>query len=207
MTDTDVVSDATVCGTDRSFELGGESVDQPSHVANFTTIDFNTMWTTLGYDHMVKSDMLAAESDERKETTETLPIFASKVGQLLPAWSDLFKEVPSGNKWRKDALGGAIKIKNASKSLAEVSTEHADLQKSIGDSEASGVEEGAGSAQVVSTDGTHKATDQATQVLSKCQAAFRDAVLGLLEVSFPVDEGITAQDFADADATAAAMDR
>merc|ERR1712232_1321312 len=53
------------------------------------------------------------------------------------------------------------------------------------------------------TDSTPKLAD----LLIECQSIFRDIVLGLLDVSFPVDESITNNDFKDTDAASAAMRR
>eukprot|EP00041_Stephanoeca_diplocostata_P022628 m.541867 g.541867 ORF g.541867 m.541867 type:complete len:521 (-) comp22113_c1_seq6:1378-2940(-) len=175
---------------------------QPRAVATFEKIDFSTMWSTLGYGDIVKEDIC-----EQTSTMETLPTFASRVDQLLPAWVDLFKAVPSGSKWRKDALGGAIKIKTASKILAEISKDQVDGAKTAHVAEVSDTDGGASGAEVECSSGAQSPQDPVTKQLSECQSAFRDSVLGLLEVSFPVDESITAQDFKDADAAADAMDR
>lgn len=119
--------------------------------------------------------------------------FIESVLSHLQQWSNLFDLVPKEHELRKDALGGALKMKQAAKRFEKVA---ASLVGTDGDAGYPNVDSTSKDAQEPSTSGSISAA--LTDSLIELQAAFHDMVYGLLRVSFPVDEFISSGDFKDA---------
>lgn len=123
--------------------------------------------------------------------------FVTRVESHVKEWGQLFMKVPNEHERRKEALGGALKLKSAAKQLEKVT---ASLSDTKGDT-VNGSEETTSETKEVD------ATSNLADSLFDVQAAFHEIVLGYLEVSFPVDELIVNDEFKDSDAISVTKSR
>lgn len=126
--------------------------------------------------------------------------FVEAVNCNVPEWGQLFTQVPKDHERRKDALGGAVKIKSAAKRFEKITS------GLVGDMEATG-EDCAGTADDIQSASSASVKPTLAASLTECQGVFHEIVLGLLEVSFPVHESIRNNEFKDSDAVSAACTR
>ena len=107
----------------------------------------------------------------------------------IAEWGEIFGEIPSDHKKRKDALGGALKMKKAAKQLEAIAA-------AGGEAAAAGGEGGEGDA-----------AEARTAQLMTCQTALQDCAHGLLDLSYPTEESLSDANFADRAAVELAMRR
>mmetsp|Transcript_543 Transcript_543/g.1580 ORF Transcript_543/g.1580 Transcript_543/m.1580 type:complete len:539 (+) Transcript_543:100-1716(+) len=141
--------------------------------------------------------------------------FTETMRQLAESWAALFKEIPASSEARKDALKGALMIKQAGKALDAIEP------AAVGGSSvpaATGGDEApppaAAAAAAAPADPGALTAGPATETppsgvaaLVECQRLYRDMVHGLLDISFPLDQKLAADDFSDAAAAEAAFGR
>lgn len=156
----------------------------------------NALWTVTA------DSGITHEQDPTPLKLSDVLEFVEPLLSHLQNWSQLFTQVPDDHQRRKDALGGALKIKAAIKQLEKVRTS---LAESASNVETNGSTDDASDGQLAS--GSCEATSTLAESLQDCRTAWRDAVFGMLEVSFPVDELLSANDFQDATAHAASLQR
>jgi len=149
----------------------------------------------------VWSAVVGSDSETTHTSLQAAPLaaddvvaFVGLVQTQLADWALLFAKVPSDHERRKEALGGAIKMKSAAKRFEKVvATLTADKTEADKDDK----------------DSTEESPSEhpLAASLEECRATFHEAVLGLLELSFPVDEAITVGDFKDDAAFSATRQR
>lgn len=141
---------------------------------------------TLGDDMTLANDLAGHCSGEAGPSLDSNSIseFAKSVEHHIKDWAQLFGQVPSDHERRKDALGGALKLKSAAKKFEKL---------------------GAPQVEVDGEDDKQKIERSLPDVLLDCQNGLNEVILGLLELSFPVHETVRNDDFKDQDAVSAAM--
>lgn len=124
--------------------------------------------------------------------------FVASLEGRLAEWSQLFTQVPAQHERRKEALGGALKIKAAAKRLEKVAAALSGAEES-----------GAGAGADASDETAAAEADGAApaEAAEECQAVLHEVALGLLEVTFPIHEAITQEDFKDLVGAEAARQR
>lgn len=111
----------------------------------------------------------------------------------------VFKQVPGNSEKRKDALQGAIKIKKIASALTQTIVRRDKPLQGVKPEEAP--DAGGASAAAVAT------PPVAVLGLESLQSALSEAVTGLLQLSFPVEEELLKDSFADVANTEAALAR
>ena len=104
----------------------------------------------------------------------------------IAEWGEIFGEIPSDHKKRKDALGGALKMKKAAKQLEAIA---------------------AAGGEAAAEGGEGDAAEARTAQLMTCQTALQDCAHGLLDLSYPTEESLSDANFADRAAVELAMRR
>eukprot|EP00440_Ansanella_granifera_P020632 gb/GFBE01022404.1/.p1 GENE.gb/GFBE01022404.1/~~gb/GFBE01022404.1/.p1 ORF type:complete len:472 (+),score=116.99 gb/GFBE01022404.1/:1-1416(+) len=145
----------------------------------------NDLWNST-----VGSDIAAVEPSELEAAD--VAGFVASVEKHLKDWGQLFTQVPNEHERRKEALGGALKIKSAAKKFEKVTSSLPGAAKAA---------DGAEDTKTVSADSALSSS------LEECQTIFHEVVLGLLELCFPIHETINSNDFKEAEARTAAMER
>lgn len=129
--------------------------------------------------------------------------FVASLEDPIKDWTGLFTKVPTEHERRKEALAGVLKIKSAAKQFEKIDKNAASIGGS-GESDSGNAESKQNDKQAKdSADGSNSLSE----LLIECQSSICDMTIGLLEVSFPVHEFITGNDFEDALATSAAIQR
>eukprot|EP00933_Yihiella_yeosuensis_P019442 TRINITY_DN15765_c1_g1_i13.p1 TRINITY_DN15765_c1_g1~~TRINITY_DN15765_c1_g1_i13.p1 ORF type:complete len:500 (-),score=111.98 TRINITY_DN15765_c1_g1_i13:296-1735(-) len=136
---------------------------------------------TSAWSDYVGSISLDSDSQEIDLQVKDISEFVSSVENNLKDWGQLFTHVPADHERRKEALGGALKLKAAGKRFEKVSSSLAGTADST--------------------------TSTVSESLIECQKAYHDVVHGFLEVSFPVHEFVRNEDFKDPASVSAALER
>lgn len=162
---------------------------QPSQPAPATARQpsLGEVWvTTLGDDMTFANDLADNCSGEAGTSLDANGIsdFVKSVENHIKDWAQLFAQVPSDHERRKDALGGALKLKSAAKKFEKL---------------------GAPPVEVDGEDDKQKIERSLPDALLDCQSGLNEVILGLLELSFPVHETVRNDDFKDQEAVSAAM--
>eukprot|EP00930_Biecheleria_cincta_P064631 TRINITY_DN50247_c0_g1_i1.p1 TRINITY_DN50247_c0_g1~~TRINITY_DN50247_c0_g1_i1.p1 ORF type:complete len:457 (+),score=114.62 TRINITY_DN50247_c0_g1_i1:142-1512(+) len=141
---------------------------------------------TIGDDLTLASDLADHRSGEAGSSLDAKDIsdFAKSLESQVKDWAQLFAQVPNDHERRKDALGGALKLKSAAKKFEKLGSQPAEVDS---ESDKPKLERGL------------------PDVLADCQSGLNEVILGLLEVSFPVHEAVRNDDFKDNEAVTAAV--
>jgi hypothetical protein len=110
--------------------------------------------------------------------------FATRYAAQLAEWGDVFREIPADNKRRGDALGAALRIKQATKALDALIAMTAG-----GDGSTEKDEAGAAAAPEAAVASAADARVRA-KALHGCHAILKEATMALLELTFPLEEDV-----------------